>query len=92
MKLFVRFTDKPNVKVPINMKVLGEAWEENKDFYISINKDSVFPEKIDTFIEEFIHIFLRVMVFLTKKTLSIKQEHAFIKEVMELLKKYGILE
>jgi len=90
MKLFIKFTNKPDAKSPFNVKVLGEAWEENQDFHIVINKDGYF-DNIETLIEESAHIFIRVLCSLTGNRITLKNEHNFIRDLIALFRKYKII-
>jgi hypothetical protein len=89
MKLYVIFSDEPNVKVPLNMKVLGEAWEQNRDFYILFSKRNKEYNSIETIIEECAHLFIRVLSGIVKVECSVRKEHLIIKDVIEVFKKHG---
>lgn len=90
MKFFIHFTDTPKTKVPASMRVLGEAWESNKDFYISIDNGLDSCDKLDTFIEEIGHVLIRIIGKICKKKLTITKEHTFCRELRELFNKYGL--
>lgn len=85
MGIHVKFKD-------LNDKKLGKFWKEAKDFYIEIDVNQPDSEKLMTFIEEYLH----GLIYILKKSkfhidLTLKKEHFIINEIINVLKKFGLL-
>lgn len=66
------------------LKQLGKFFQQNKSFYIEIDKDLSEPEKVITFIEEALHFLIRLYCVTNNLKPKVYKEHAVIKEILRL--------
>lgn len=69
----------------LKFRKLGMFFEQNQEFFIIIDETLPVKEKLLTFVEEFLHLLIRIICIVTGKRLLPRKEHSLIKDVISLL-------
>jgi hypothetical protein len=82
MKVHVRFSE---LKTRRKLKELGKFFEQNREFVIEVDSRLDSGQKILTFVEEMIHLLIRIVSYYFGKKAGVLSEENLAKIVTDLI-------